>query len=269
MGSICNTCLEHNELSCCDANRSCFNASMCNCCLDYHHSASRMADVHARIVEAQNLCHQKTAVIYHGTKEQFLKPSFGKGLLENDFGQGFYTTPDANLGREWAYSKYSHSGQGYLHSFTLDMANLHILNLVELDILHWLAELYTNRKLDNTNEVMKDRLSAFNKKYKLDTSSYDVIIGCRADDSYFKYASDFLNVNIYKESLEKAMYFGELGLQVFIKSKRAFEALTFKSTEEVDPKYATFFTKRDTIANNKYRTLSRNIEGKTTILDCI
>ena len=34
------------------------------------------------------------------------------------------------------------------------------------------------------------------EKYNIDISEYDLIIGYRADDSYFRFAEDFLNNSI-------------------------------------------------------------------------
>jgi predicted RNase H-like HicB family nuclease len=53
---------------------------------------------------------------------------------------------------------------------------------------------------------------------KFDISKYDIIIGYRADDSYFSYIRDFLNNSIYIETLEKCMKIGDLGVQLCIKT---------------------------------------------------
>ena len=49
---------------------------------------------------------------------------------------------------------------------------------------------------------------------------YDVIIGYRADDSYFSFAKDFINNTISVEQLAEAMRLGELGIQIVLKSER-------------------------------------------------
>ena len=41
------------------------------------------------------------------------------------------------------------------------------------------------------------------EKYNIDISEYDLIIGYRADDSYFRFAEDFLNNSISVEKLEE------------------------------------------------------------------
>lgn len=70
---------------------------------------------------------------------------------------------------------------------------------------------------------MQDNVKILLEKYKLDTGAHDVIIGYRADDSYFAYAEAFVSGTIYKDTLEKALRTGELGIQVFIKGERAFD----------------------------------------------
>lgn len=57
---------------------------------------------------------------------------------------------------------------------------------------------------------------------------YDVIIGYRADDSYFSFAQDFLNNAISLRKLSRAMNLGKLGLQTVLKSERAFAQITFQ-----------------------------------------
>lgn len=63
------------------------------------------------------------------------------------------------------------------------------------------------------------------EKYNIDISEYDLIIGYRADDSYFRFAEDFLNNSISVEKLERAMYLGKLREQIVLKSEKAFEQL--------------------------------------------
>ena len=63
------------------------------------------------------------------------------------------------------------------------------------------------------------------KNYHIDVGNYDVIKGYRADDSYFRFAEDFLNNTISIQKLEEAMYLGKLGEQIVLKSPRAFERI--------------------------------------------
>lgn len=170
-----------------------------------------------------------TKILYHGNKDINMQPKYGVGKKNNDYGQGFYTTPDLQLAKEWAYSGYTSGLRGYVHSYALDINGLNILDFTQLDSMHWLAELLVNRNISkvDTSEIVVENIKKVISKYKLDTTYYDIIIGYRADDSYFSYATDFVSGLIYRETLDKALHLGKLGLQVFIKSKKGFEALKY------------------------------------------
>ena len=81
-------------------------------------------------------------------------------------------------------------------------------------------------------------------KYYIDVSQYDVVIGYRADDSYFRFAKDFLNNTISIQKLSLAMKLGELGKQIVLISEKAFDALSFLESEAVDVK--VYYAKRAT-----------------------
>lgn len=214
-------------------------------------------------------------VLYHGTKDKDLIPVFGKGRKENDYGQGFYTTANKNLGMEWAYSRFTKGEVGYLHSYHYNMDDLNILDLTTFNSMHWLAELLANRQIDLSEDIdgfLQDTIHDVLNYFKIDSTVYDIIIGYRADDSYFSYAIDFVSGLIAKETLDNAFRLGDLGLQVFIKSKKAFERLQeCKHTcEEVDRKYASFYVKRDTSARRDYASVKqRHVRVKHRITDIL
>lgn len=72
--------------------------------------------------------------------------------------------------------------------------------------------------------------------------SYDVIKGYRADDSYFSFATAFINNTISLAQLEKAMALGSLGEQVVLRSQKAFDSLTF--TQSMPAPRAIYFPKK-------------------------
>lgn len=226
------------------------------------------------IQQVKKLLSKNPMILYHGNKDANMIPAYGKGSSNNDYGIGFYTTPDAELGKEWAMAAYTYGGTGYLHKYELDIAGLNILDLTELDSLHWVAELLANRSMNfDDKEALYDTIQLFLAKYKLKTDTYDIIIGYRADDSYFTYAEDFVSGAIYKETLENALRYGDLGIQVFIKSKRAFERLHAIGKPEIVPaKYKQIYDKRRKSADEKYRAQKVNrgyIRKKETIHDFI
>lgn len=44
--------------------------------------------------------------LYHGSNQDNLIPKFGYGKINNDYGRGFYTTPNKELAKEWAMVYY-------------------------------------------------------------------------------------------------------------------------------------------------------------------
>lgn len=65
------------------------------------------------------------------------------------------------------------------------------------------------------------------KNFYINVEEYDIVRGYRADDSYFSFAKDFINGTISYKQLSKALFFGELGEQIVLKSQKAFDALLF------------------------------------------
>ena len=84
------------------------------------------------------------------------------------------------------------------------------------------------------NQVAAQAKEYLSAHFLPDISTYDAIIGYRADDSYFAFAMDFLNNTISLKQLERAMYLGNLVQQFMIKSEKAFEMLQFIGSEPVD-----------------------------------
>ncbi len=202
-----------------------------------------------------DLLSKNSVTVYHGTKNPGLIPSFSYDNKNNDYGKGFYTTPDIELGREWAYSSYTKGDKGYVYTYEIDISGLNILDLTRIDSMHWLAELLANRTLNTEyREALQDTINAIIGKYKLNTDKYDIIIGYRANDSYFTYATDFAGGVIYRDTMETALRNGDLGIQVFIKSENAFNRLRqIGDAEPVSEDYARRYKKRDVDAREKYR----------------
>ena len=67
--------------------------------------------------------------------------------------------------------------------------------------------------------------------FSINLNSYDLIIGYRADDSYFDFAESFLNNAITVEQLAGAIRLGKLGEQIVLKSKFAFSKIKFDGFE--------------------------------------
>ena len=171
--------------------------------------------------------------IYHGSQKLIQQPVYGAGNVRNDYGLGFYCTENVDLAKEWACTE---ENSGYANCYQLDLCGLTILNLSDYryHILNWLSLLLQNRVFKISND-----LAAEGKEYMLDTflpeyEDKDIIIGYRADDSYFAFANAFLNNTLSLAQWEKAMYLGKLGEQIVLKSKKAFEQITYIGNEPVD-----------------------------------
>lgn len=175
-------------------------------------------------------------VLYHGSTRVIKVPKINLGNINNDYGQGFYCTKDIDLAREWACKN---GGNCFVNSYYLDLDKLKILDLTSDDysVLHWITVLLENRRFALYSDIMQVSVEYLITNYHLDLSLYDVVIGYRADDSYFSYARDFISNALSIESLNKSILLGNLGTQYFIRSKKGFDNISFIDYEEVDFKY--------------------------------
>ena len=206
-------------------------------------------------------------ILYHGSNIIVNKPLFGYGKPYNDYGQGFYCTEDEELAKEWACN--SPTG-GFVSVYNLDTKDLNILRLNDRNILEWLAILIKNRQIRYSSPVEKQIADYIIDKFFLDYSSFDVITGYRADDSYFSFVRAFLSNTISLEQLSDAMKLGNLGMQVFIQSQKAFDNLSFLESE---PVFNDYYVKR-VERNNKaredyYRLLEKTVTSQTFARDII
>ena len=110
------------------------------------------------------------------------------------------------------------------------------LNAPGYTMLHWLTILLENREFDTSAPLAAEAKEYLMNTFHLDYKSADIIIGYRADDSYFSFASDFINGAISYRQLCNAMRLGKLGQQFVLKSKAAFEQLEFLGYETADSK---------------------------------
>ena len=165
-------------------------------------------------------------ILYHGSPIILQKPIFGAGKSYNDYGLGFYCTEHIELAKEWACNE---GVDGYANQYELETDGLKILNLstANYTILNWLAILLENRQVRLSTPIEKRGRDYLLENFKPEYDKYDVIVGYRADDSYFSFARSFLANGISLKQLSYAMSLGKLGEQVVLKSKKAFEALNF------------------------------------------
>ena len=202
-------------------------------------------------------------ILYHGTPDKIVVPTFGLGDEKHDYGKGFYLTENPELAKEWAVCRPNDSN-GWLHKYELNTDGLKILDFQEKDVLCWLAELMKHRDAADTKRY-KMLAAKFIEKYGLDTSEYDVIRGWRANASYFYIAKEFVRDNIDVDILEELLSLGGLGIQYCIKSRLAYSKLREVEADISAVNYDEFNEKynlRDVEARQKMRDLVNSDANK-------
>ena len=172
-------------------------------------------------------------IIYHGSEFIIEKPEYLKGNIHNDYGLGFYCSSNKELAKEWAAKR---TGHGFVNKYRIRDDRLNILDLTKPpfnDVLYWVALLMHNRELsDDLRNNYPRELKYLEDKYLIDIKKYDIVIGYRADDSYFRFPEAFVRSEITLESLNKIFQAGELGKQYVLISEHSFNLIHFLEYEE-------------------------------------
>lgn len=199
-------------------------------------------------------------LLYHGSQQIVDVPKYGVGKTYNDYGQGFYCTENIELAKEWACPV---KVDGYANQYHLMLDGLNVLHLTEgkYNILNWLAVLLAHRTFDITSPVGRSAKEYILDRFLPDTTDVDVMVGYRADDSYFSFAADFVNNTISLRDLSRAMRLGTLGEQVVLLSKRSFHQIEFLGYE-VAPFLEYYYKReeRDHSARTAYRQQKKNLQ---------
>ena len=171
--------------------------------------------------------------LWHGSSHVIKHPEYGLVKPNNDYGRGFYCTRSVELAKEWACAGLD---DGFANRYTLTTDGLLFLDLSQppYTILNWLAMLVENRRFQPTTAVAAQGIEYLKQVFLPDASQADVIVGYRADDSYFSFANAFLNNGLSLSRLERAMALGNLGEQVVVRSEKAFSRLAFEGFETAD-----------------------------------
>lgn len=195
--------------------------------------------------------------IFHGSENIIDNPIYGKGKTTNDYGKGLYCTESIELAKEWACSN---GNDGYANAYELNLDGLKILRLNEspYNVLNWLAVLAAHRTYWERGSISESAKQYLYDNFYVNVSEYDVIIGYRADDSYFTFAKNFVANGISLRQLQEAMRLGKLGEQIAVKSQIAFERIHFLGYENArSDKYYSLKVKRDMQAKIAYRNTTR------------
>jgi len=200
-------------------------------------------------------------IVFHGSDHIVEHPVLNGGKRSNDYGSGFYTTESLELAKEWACAK---NTDGFANRYELKLEGLSILNLNSPDynILNWLALLTRYRSYWQTGSIAEEAKNYLQEHFFIDPSLYDVIIGYRADDSYFSFAQDFVAGTISLRKLSEAMRLGKLGEQIVLKSQKAYDHIRFLDAEPSDAKtYYERKSMRDREARREYRKTKGAADG--------
>ena len=200
----------------------------------------------------------KEQLLYHGSLYRIEQPQLSLGRPNNDYGPGFYCTAHQEAACEWASRMQGING--FVNEYVLDMTDLKVLDLSKYTLLHWMALLLRNRTFALTNPISMLAKEYILQNFSIDLEEYDVIMGYRADNSYFSFAENFLNNAISLNHLNSAMRLGELGIQYVLVSQKAFNAIRLNQAEQVDNAvYFPRFINRDLMAKIGYRNNAVNL----------
>ena len=205
--------------------------------------------------------------LYHGSPVVVERPELAKGRPDNDYGRGFYCTEDVEMAREWACK--GKEPPAKVNSYELDTSELKILDLSseKYTVLNWIAVLIANRRLDLEEGIVSQARDYLIDNFMPPVAEADVVIGYRADDSYFRYAESFVGNGLHLGGLEAAMRLGRLGIQIALVSEKAFSALHFIGAEDVDwEAYHGRYVRRDREARKDW---SESIKNAAVPMDAV
>lgn len=179
-------------------------------------------------------------IIYHGSKTMIVNPIKGGSDPNNDYGPSFYLTLDLYSAKSWACKN---NTIGVVNKYVVDnkkyeeLKVLDLTNKTKFSILNWLAILMHFRKLDSSF-IKKNQLAIeWLKKFFINVNEYDVVIGYRADDSYFRFPSSFISNELAFDDLEEIFMLGDLGVQYAFMSQRAIDLLKFEKIIPCDESF--------------------------------
>ena len=191
--------------------------------------------------------------LLHGTDHIIEKPDINIGNEHNDYGKGFYCTKTEEMAKEWACKQ---NTDGFVNRYEFNIEGLKILDLTDGNhtVLNWIAILLKYRTFKLSSEIAMDARDYIIEHYSVNIGNYDVVVGYRADDSYFQYAESFVSNGLPLRSLNKALKLGKLGEQTVLVSQKAFEQIKFIDASPVSKDiYYPKFIDRDSSARKAFK----------------
>ena len=211
-------------------------------------------------------------IIYHGSKMVVEKPIAKGSNPFNDYGPAFYLTLNLDAAKAWACKNDSIGVVNKYRVENREFASLKVLDLTDKDrygVLNWVAILMHFRSLD-TGFVRKNALVLdYLASYYIDVEKYDVIIGYRADDSYFRFPIRFISNDLAFDDLEDVYLSGDLGKQYAFLSEKAIDLLKFDSFIECETSFLGKYYSLVSSATKKFDALLNlpRDPRKTYVLD--
>ena len=213
-------------------------------------------------------------ILYHGSKAVVKSPIPKGSKPYNDYGPSFYLSLDLDAAKSWAckndepgvVNKYEIRNDAFKHLKVLDLTNKD-----KYSLLNWVAILIHFKELDPLLIDENSEAIEWLNKFYIDVNEYDVVIGFRADDSYWLFPEEFIKNNISFEDLGKVYMLGELGIQYAFMSKRAISLLKFAGTIECEESFVGLHKNIVKEASKQFFNIihQKKTTSKTYILDLI
>jgi hypothetical protein len=116
----------------------------------------------------------------------------------------------------------------------MSFLNMLDLNSDDYSVLNWMAVLIEHRLFTVGVPIAGKAKKYLVENFGINVNAYDVVKGNRADDAYYDFAQAFLNNAITVEQLARAMMLGNLGEQIVLKSRFAFDNIKFVDFSTAD-----------------------------------
>ena len=200
------------------------------------------------------------------------EPKYNWPTDNNDYGNAFYCTLELYSAKEWANKK---TTNGFANKYLFDGRGLNVLDLTDktkYSVMNWFAILMHFRSLDPTFKSRYRReLDYLESHYFIDVRDYDVVVGFRADDSYFKFPLMFVRSEIRLERIEDVYNLGFLGKQIAIISEKAFSRLKFIEAIPSEPFYQQKYRVRIKLADDRFEEIANEERYKdgTRMIDLV
>ena len=213
-------------------------------------------------------------IIYHGSKAIIEHPLPKGSDPHNDYGPSFYMTLDLDAAKAWACKN---DELGVVNKYSVRNDAFEKLKILDLrkkgsySILNWVAILMHFRQLDAAFRRQNEEALNWLASYYIDVDLYDVVIGFRADDSYFRFPREFLSGNLAFEDLNEVYLLGNLGIQYAFMSKRALRLLKFQAALPCEDSFLGKHYQTVKEASLRFTEILEKPKtaGKTYILDLI